>query len=146
MGLLSKAFEKYAESTAKRDDACVEVDSFISKTQDALIGSNEFIGIEWALKKKTEIEKLSREIEYKVNTHNDKVAFLWAQKAREVIGIVEGRRLDDQQMKCIVKPMPNHLVIAGAGTGKTTTIVGKVKYLLNSKQCEPKDMRKQMMV
>lgn len=168
MGLLSKAFEKYAESTAKRDDACAEADSFISKTQNALTGSNEFIGIEWALKiktecedmlekinsisllafvpasklntKKSEIEKLSREIEYKVNAHNDKMAFLWAQKAREIIGNVEGRRLDDQQMKCIVKPMPNHLVIAGAGTGKTTTIVGKVKYLLNSKQCEPKDI------
>lgn len=104
MGLLGKVFEKYAESTAKRDDACAEVDSFISKTLNALNGSNEFIGIEWALKikndckvmlekingisllafipasklnsRKTEIEKLSNEIEYKVNAHNDKMAYL----------------------------------------------------------------------
>lgn len=52
------------------------------------------------------------------------------------IGNVEGRRLDNQQMACIVKDAPNHLVVAGAGTGKTTTILGKVKYLLATDACK----------
>lgn len=43
---------------------------------------------------------------------------------------IEGRVMDDQQRGCIVKDEVSNLVIAGAGSGKTTTIVGKVKYLL----------------
>ncbi|WAG62596.1 UvrD-helicase domain-containing protein [Clostridium estertheticum] len=43
---------------------------------------------------------------------------------------IEGRALDQQQRECVIKEEINNLVIAGAGTGKTTTIVGKIKYLL----------------
>lgn len=56
------------------------------------------------------------------------------------IGNVEGRPLDHQQMACIVKDAPNHLVVAGAGTGKTTTILGKVKYLLATDACKASEI------
>lgn len=56
-------------------------------------------------------------------------------EAYRLIGNIEGRPLDQQQMGCIVKDAPNHLVVAGAGTGKTTTILGKVKYLLATEAC-----------
>lgn len=79
-------------------------------------------------------------LDEKISAHNDVVADYLIDKARELIGDVEGRTLDNQQMKCIVKPMANHLVIAGAGTGKTTTIVGKIKYLLKSDACKPEDI------
>lgn len=52
---------------------------------------------------------------------------------------VEGQRLDRQQMACIVKDTENHLVVAGAGTGKTTTILGKVKYLLKTSDIKPEE-------
>lgn len=45
---------------------------------------------------------------------------------------VEGRILDKAQIKAIINENENNLVIAGAGTGKTTTIVGKIKYLVNN--------------
>ena len=89
--------------------------------------------------KKILAEYISK-LESKVNEHNNRVAFLRVKEAREILGKVEGRDLDDQQIQCIIKPNRNHLVIAGAGTGKTTTIVGKVKYLLATKQCDPKDI------
>lgn len=44
---------------------------------------------------------------------------------------VEGRSLDVQQRTAIVSDEDNNLVIAGAGSGKTTTIVGKVNYILD---------------
>ena len=47
-------------------------------------------------------------------------------------GEVEGRILDKAQIKAIINENENNLVIAGAGTGKTTTIVGKIKYLVNN--------------
>lgn len=43
---------------------------------------------------------------------------------------VEGRKLDIQQRTAIISDEDNNLVIAGAGSGKTTTIVGKVNYIL----------------
>ena len=60
--------------------------------------------------------------------------------AYKLIGNIEGRPLDQQQMGCIVKDAPNHLVVAGAGTGKTTTILGKVKYLLATDACKPDEV------
>jgi DNA helicase-4 len=65
-----------------------------------------------------------------IETHNNVVAEKKVQEAYALIGNVEGRRLDRQQMLSVVKEVKNHLIIAGAGTGKTTTIVGKVKFLL----------------
>lgn len=60
--------------------------------------------------------------------------------ARNLIGKVEGYDLDDQQMYCVCTDAHNQLVIAGAGTGKTTTIIGKIKYLLITGECRPKDI------
>ncbi|KUO52324.1 MAG: hypothetical protein APF76_04630 [Desulfitibacter sp. BRH_c19] len=51
---------------------------------------------------------------------------------------IEGKSLDEQQVECVVKDEVNNLVIAGAGSGKTTTIVGKVKYLLSRYKYDPK--------
>jgi DNA helicase-4 len=79
-------------------------------------------------------------IQKRIHQHNDQVAEQRAKAAYALIGDVEGRRLDSQQLNCIVKKAHNHLVIAGAGTGKTTTVVGKIKYLLRSKQCNPSDI------
>ncbi|MCA6074052.1 UvrD-helicase domain-containing protein [Fulvivirga sedimenti] len=47
----------------------------------------------------------------------------------EIFDDVEGRSLDPQQRNTIVYDEDNNLVIAGAGSGKTSCIVGKIKYL-----------------
>lgn len=44
---------------------------------------------------------------------------------------IEGYSLDRQQVEGIENDSQNTLVVAGAGTGKTTTIIGKVKWILN---------------
>lgn len=76
----------------------------------------------------------------RIQQHNANVANARVQAAYTMIGDVEGRTLDYQQMTCIVKDSYNHLVIAGAGTGKTTTVVGKIKYLLKSGRYCPEDI------
>ena len=88
----------------------------------------------------TKLQELVRTNQHRIRQHNDNVAKQLIQAAYNLIGDVEGRRLDEQQMGCIVKKAHSHLVIAGAGTGKTTTVVGKIKYLLRSNQCRPEDI------
>lgn len=44
---------------------------------------------------------------------------------------IEGRPLDEQQRTAVIKDEDHNLVIAGAGSGKTTTVAGKVAYVIN---------------
>ena len=45
--------------------------------------------------------------------------------------------LDDDQRRAVVSEADRALVIAGAGTGKTTTMVARVKYLVDKKHVDP---------
>ena len=79
------------------------------------------------------------DFKYEINRHNKRYLNDKISEAYKLIGDVEGHKLDPQQMACIVKNAENHVVIAGAGTGKTTTIIGKVKYLMKSSDAKPED-------
>lgn len=46
---------------------------------------------------------------------------------------IEGKKLDDQQRVALITDEYSNLIIAGAGSGKTLTILGKVKYLIEKK-------------
>lgn len=46
---------------------------------------------------------------------------------------IDNKSLDSQQRRAVVVDEDNNLIIAGAGSGKTLTITGKVKYLVEKK-------------
>ena len=52
-------------------------------------------------------------------------------------GIDDDIHLDEEQCKAILADEKYSLIIAGAGTGKTTTMVSKVKYLVDKKNANP---------
>ena len=53
---------------------------------------------------------------------------------------IDGKSLDEQQRKSVVIDEDNNLIIAGAGSGKTLTISGKVKYLVERKKIKPDEI------
>lgn len=53
---------------------------------------------------------------------------------------VENHSLDREQRKSIYDPARFNLVVAGAGSGKTTTILGKILYLLQSGFASPPEI------
>jgi len=53
---------------------------------------------------------------------------------------IEGKKLDKQQRTAIVTDEDNNIVIAGAGSGKTTTIVGKVNYIIERYHISPNEI------
>ena len=52
-------------------------------------------------------------------------------------GIDNNIKLDKEQIKAILADEDYSLIIAGAGTGKTTTMASKVKYLVDIKKIDP---------
>lgn len=72
--------------------------------------------------------------------HDDDLARRKAADIGQIINPVEGYDLDEQQLTAIAYDVRSRLVIAGAGTGKTTDIVGFVKYLLKSGKASPDEI------
>jgi DNA helicase-4 len=50
---------------------------------------------------------------------------------------IEKYPLTEKQREAIVSDEDNNLIIAGAGTGKTSTLLGKIIYLLNPRKVKP---------
>ena len=78
------------------------------------------------------------EVEPLIRRQND---FILAKLAEDpLFDNIGGVSLDQQQRIASVTPEKTALVIAAAGSGKTTTICGRVKYLLERKKVNPEDI------
>ena len=53
---------------------------------------------------------------------------------------IEGKKLDEQQRTAVITDEHSNLIIAGAGSGKTLTILGKVEYLIKHKKVKPNEI------
>ena len=53
---------------------------------------------------------------------------------------IEGQNLDRQQRLAVIRDEDNNLVIAGAGSGKTTTVAGKVAYIIDRFKVKPEEI------
>ena len=54
--------------------------------------------------------------------------------------VIDGKKLDIYQTKVILDNSKSLLVVAGAGSGKTLTIVGKIKYLIENNICSDSEI------
>ena len=72
-----------------------------------------------------------------ITKHNDK--YVERHITDEIFDDINGRSLDTEQRKAVLKDETSSLIIAGAGSGKTLTICGKLKFLL-SQGVLPKDV------
>lgn len=54
--------------------------------------------------------------------------------------IIESNPLTDAQREACIIDEDNNLVLAGAGTGKTSTLIGRVGFLVESKQASPRQI------
>jgi DNA helicase-4 len=61
-------------------------------------------------------------------------------KHRNFFDNVEGKPLTDRQRRSVILDERRNLVVAGAGTGKTSVIVAKAGYLIESGKCRPEEI------
>lgn len=59
---------------------------------------------------------------------------------QEEIYTVNGYELDKEQKQVVLSNSKNILVIAGAGSGKSLTIIGKIKYLINKQNINKEEI------
>lgn len=62
------------------------------------------------------------------------------ERTQNIIGKIEKHDLSDEQISAIAGAGHNTLVLAGAGTGKTTTIIGYIAWLLATKRAAPEEI------
>ena len=79
---------------------------------------------------------------FNLDTYNDDIIEREYQLHKEYFdnmykGIDDNIHLDKEQIKAILSDEDYSLIIAGAGTGKTTTMASKVKYLVDIKKVDP---------
>ncbi|MBP7759222.1 MAG: UvrD-helicase domain-containing protein [Alphaproteobacteria bacterium] len=61
-------------------------------------------------------------------------------KHRKFFDTVESKPLTHLQRRAVILDERRNLVVAGAGTGKTSVIVAKAGYLIESGKCKPEDI------
>ena len=77
------------------------------------------------LKEYNSLHKKYLDIDISIKKHNAKCF-------NKIYGKIENNYLDSNQIDSIINNSDNQLVVASAGSGKTTTIIGKVKYLIET--------------
>ncbi|OGS77005.1 MAG: hypothetical protein A3G95_00235 [Flavobacteria bacterium RIFCSPLOWO2_12_FULL_31_7] len=75
-----------------------------------------------------------------VKKYNQVYVVSQKEKLKKYFDDVEGKILDDQQRTAIITDEYSNLIVAGAGSGKTLTILGKVKYLKEQKNIHPNEI------
>ncbi|MCM1290238.1 MAG: UvrD-helicase domain-containing protein [Corallococcus sp.] len=73
-----------------------------------------------------------------IDCHNEE--FIQKHLSDKIFDDVNGLRLDEEQRRAILCDSQSNLTIAGAGAGKTLTICGKVKWLLDKHLVNPNDI------
>lgn len=77
--------------------------------------------------------------DYVIN-HNKNYVRTQVQKLHDYFNNIEGKQLDEQQRIAVVTDEYSNLIIAGAGSGKTLTILAKIKYLIEVKKIKPEEI------
>jgi DNA helicase-4 len=88
----------------------------------------------------SEFRALAREFESRILEANQRFVESEIESWRSYFGRVEKQPLTFQQMRTIVSDADSCLAIAGAGTGKTSTVVGKIGYLVESGVCNAENI------
>lgn len=53
---------------------------------------------------------------------------------------VESIPMNQAQREAVILADNHHLILAGAGSGKTSLLIARIRYLIDSKQCAPSDI------
>ncbi|MHA1974593.1 MAG: UvrD-helicase domain-containing protein [Candidatus Hodarchaeales archaeon] len=103
----------------------------------------KYLNLEIVSETESEIENLHTIFsngETEITQHNKRFIENELEKNKVFFDNIEDHPLTENQRKTIVVDEKNNLVVAGAGTGKTSTIIGKAGYLLKNNQVKADEL------
>jgi len=112
--------------------------TWIERYKEPLTSINDFVGLvledgspfaQW--------RRIADKWESRVNDRNNKYVKLMSMKWRAFFDKLEANPLTDRQVEGVVRDEDHTLVVAGAGTGKTSVVVGKIGFLIESNEVKP---------
>ena len=90
---------------------------------------------EQLLKENPKVKRLSKLIDQHNTTYIDNL-----RKKLNILNNINGYPLDDYQSRVVLSNEQATLVVAGAGSGKSLTIIGKIVYLVKICNINPNDI------
>ena len=75
-----------------------------------------------------------------VEHNNNRYIMEEAIKHTKLLNNIKGYSLDDEQKRCVLSDEKASLIIAGAGSGKSLTIIAKIRYLIETKFIEENEI------
>lgn len=147
-----KTFQKDIERIeGDYEEICFESDCFNEQTKLFDLSKLKYVDLKHQRETKQKSEVLLGKMKLKaylsrafdrhtnfeelVKEHNHN--YLETEKHNHIFDDINGRSLDEEQRKAVLTDENSVLVVAGAGSGKTLTICGKVEYLLKEEKVDP---------
>jgi len=126
-------YDKNPRLKVQRDSLIVKINQAVSKLPDKYINLTDDRKILVPLKKYADrvVSEFCEEaytLEKCLHRHNEN--FIKRHISDAVFDDINGKGLSEEQRRAVLCDSKSSLVLAGAGSGKTLTICGKVKYLL----------------
>ncbi len=132
----------FFDALKRLDDYVTWVDREKIKTKFSAIGQY-FKGKSSFYKKEGSVKEFNdifQNFDNYIVNYNKNYVERQKEKLSQYFDDIEGKKLDDQQRTALITDEYSNLIIAGAGSGKTLTIIGKVKYLLEKKNVKPENI------
>ncbi|MCI9843513.1 UvrD-helicase domain-containing protein [Flavobacterium pectinovorum] len=132
----------FFETTQNFDDYVTWVQRDEIKTRFSAVGQY-FKNKTYFYKKEESVKKFNdvfQNFDNYIINYNKNYVLSQKEKLNQYFDNIEGKKLDDQQRSALITDEYSNLIIAGAGSGKTLTILGKVKYLIEQKKVKPEDI------
>lgn len=95
--------------------------------------------IKYFLKRK-KLTKKYKKLDKIIIKHNEELIKKEIEKTKHILDNINGYPLDMEQRKAVITDEDSYLICAGAGSGKTLTMIGKIRYLIEHKKVNPKDI------
>lgn len=118
-----------------------ELDSLVSKYSSLKILSSKPMRKQENVRNSIKaFQSLYDSLNQRREAHNSEFTVRELERCKALFDDIEGKAMDDYQRRSVINDDVNSLINAGAGSGKTLTLLGQIAYLTREKEIKPEEI------